>query len=55
MLFCYSYAAKVGAKHKSLCYCYVIIKLKAEKNNIYQAMYKYHINSISALAKYNLK
>ena len=31
------------------------IKLKAENNNIYQAMYKYHINNISALGKYNLQ
>lgn len=27
MLFCYSYAAKVCAKNKSLCYCYVITVL----------------------------
>ena len=31
MLFRYSYAAKVGAKHKSLCYRYVIFRLTFKK------------------------
>ena len=34
MLFRYSYAAKVGAKHKSLCYRYVIFRLIQPSKNI---------------------
>lgn len=50
MLFRYSYAAKVGAKHKSLCYRYVIFRLntivsiysvKTMLSNNYMSIFKY--------------